>query len=135
MKKCITLGLFLFLIILISCQKYIYSDSIIGQWRWVKSTAGEHGSAVTAESYDTTHYIEFNTNGYYYLYDNSKRQINTSRYNLSSDDISSIFKLLDTSHPDYRFRYTIKEDTLSIKCKDCCPYCEIDWIPFYKRIN
>jgi len=60
----------------------ILSDSGNG----IKSTACERGGAVTAELCDTTHYIEFNNNGYYYVYDNSKRQINASRYELSKDD-------------------------------------------------
>lgn len=136
MKKCIYTGFVLFLIISMSCEKQQhFSDSIIGQWQWIKSTAGENGGAVTPELYDTTYFIEFNSNGYYYRYDNSKRQIFISRYELSEDDISNIYRLLDTEHPEYIFSYTIKRDTLSIRCKNCCPYCEIDWIPYYKRID
>jgi hypothetical protein len=82
MKKCIYIGFVLFVIISWSCEKQHFNDSIIGQWQWIKSTAGENGSAVTVELYDTTHYLEFNNDGYYYMYDNSKRQIYISRYEL-----------------------------------------------------
>jgi len=136
MKKWTNLGLFIFLAIFIGCEKENhYSDSIIGKWQWTKSTAGEFGGAITAELYDTTHFVEFNNYGDYYFYDNSNRLIRTSRFELSADNISKYFRLLDTSHPEYLYRYTIIKDTLSIRCKDCCPYCQIDWIPFYKRLK
>jgi len=134
MNKCIYIGFVLFLIIALSCEKQHFNDSIIGQWQWIKSTAGEYGAAITA---DTTFFIEFTSDGYYYFYNNSNILTITSKYELSFDTImkSEFYRLLDMDHPEYHYIYNIKEDTLSVKCKECCPYCEIDWIPYYKRIK
>ena len=133
MKKWITLGLTIFLVILFSCKKdHHFDDSIVGEWQWIKSTASEIGAALTA---DTTFFIEFTSDGYYYYYNNSKRLTMTSRYELSFDTLSKFYKLLNMDHPEYRYRYRIKEDTLSVNCIDCCQYCLINWIQHYKRKN
>ena len=122
---------FLILIIgLIGCEKKQYNDSIIGRWRWIKSTAGPNGGAVNAELYDTTYFIEFSNNGNYSMYNNSEELIFTSRYELTLNPQYKSFILLD-EQPDYIRNYRIWADTLSIACPKCPGI--IAWITFYIR--
>jgi len=128
MKNLVPLVGILLIFSLSSCKKE-NEDSIIGQWQWFKTTSGQ--IIITSESVDSTHYIEFSKAGLYYLFDNSKKLIDTHPYELGESSNPNVFKFLESDMADFTDGYMIQNDTLSIWNL----YGFITWTSYYKRIK
>jgi len=113
MKKLFVL---LFIIItLISCEKEKGNkDSIIGKWEWIMTSHGDFNYSQTPKSVDSTFYIEFRNNGYYYLYDNSNNQLKELKYELEKSEQSNKIKFDDFDLTGFIYTYSITNDTLHI---------------------
>ena len=129
MKPLIFSTLLIICLFLLSCEKnYPTYNSITGQWQWLESTAGK--SSITSESVDSTYYIEFDSNGNYYVYDNSKKVISTARYELIPPENSNILRIINhTSLEDNTFK--VSSDTLTITNLEGY----IKWTSYYLRIK
>jgi hypothetical protein len=130
MKKPASLIGILIIFSLISCKKE-NDDPIIGQWKWFKTCAGENGYYTTSESVDSTYYIEFSKTGFYYLYDNSKKLINTRKYELGQGGSSNTFKFPESDIADFTDGYRIQNDTLSIWNLNGI----LLWTSYYQRLK
>lgn len=126
MKKLIPSIVFLF--ILLSCKKESYSP-LIGRWQWFKTSSGK--ITTTSESVDSTKYIEFNEDGLYSVFDNSKKLIFTKKYELGSGSNSNFFKFPEYGLADFEYSFKIKNDTLSIHNLQGM----IIWTDYYNRIK
>jgi len=114
MGKMITLGLAFITLFLTSCEKLSKdNNSIIGQWQWIKSSFGDRSNTISSQSVDSTYFIEFDNQGSYYYYNNSKNLISSHKYELKSGNQFNTYKLID-SNPDLIYGYSIDNDTLSI---------------------
>ena len=80
----------------------------------------------SSDSVDSTYYIEFRSDGYYNLYNNSDRLVNQQKYELVNE---KIFKLDQETIGE--FGYSIKNDTLLIS--NMAGF--IIWTSYYKRLR
>jgi hypothetical protein len=128
MKKLAPLiGIFI-IFSLISCKK-VNDDPIIGEWQWFKTTSGQ--ILITSESVDSTYYIEFGKTGIYYLFDNSKKIINTHKFELGEGRNPNVLNFSESDIVDFKDGYMIQNDILSIWNL----YGFITWTSYYKRIK
>jgi len=125
MKK-ISFLLFLGLILTLACcEKHkTYETTILGKWKWARTEMLGGNFRYTSDSVDSTYFIDFNSDGYRYLYNNSYQFIDKQKYELVNE---SIFKLgTDIMN---EFRYSIEDDTLKISNTTGF----IIWYSFYAR--
>jgi hypothetical protein len=128
MKRLTLLILLVILFSFISCKKESFNP-LIGQWQWFQSSSGGR-LLTTSETVDSTYYIEFSKSGIYYRFDNSKKIIETKKYEIGSDNNSNLFKFSEYGLEGFQFEFKIKNDTLSISNLDGF----IIWTSSYKRI-
>ena len=95
-------------------------------WR---STAGK--ASITPESVDSTYYIEFDSNGSYYVYDNSKKVISTAKYELILQENSNMYRIIDHTHVGVYHAFKVSNDTLTITNLEGF----IKWTSRYLRIK
>jgi hypothetical protein len=127
MKKAfflLTIGLIL---ILSSCEKHKnYDTTLIGKWQWTMTEMLGGNARYTSESVDSTYFIEFNSDGYRYLYNNSNRLVDKQKYELVN---GQIFKF--GSETMNEFGYSIEKETLAITNKSGF----IIWTSYYTRLK
>ena len=113
MKKLFAL---LFIIItLIGCEKEKGNkDTIIGKWEWIMTSHGDFDNSQTPKSVDSTYYIEFRNNGYYYLYGNSNNQLKELKFELEKSEQSNKIKFDNFEITGFIYTYSITNDTLRI---------------------
>jgi hypothetical protein len=114
MKQMKPYSLILLILLCIGCKKdKTYDPSIIGKWQWIMTSMGDRGSLRTPETVDSTYYIEFNKEGYYFLFDNSNNLTVKLKYELGTGSLLNTFKISDTNFGTMPYGYTINHDTLS----------------------
>jgi hypothetical protein len=130
MKKSIILGFVLLGIIQLKCEKNnSYNNAIIGQWQWIRSTAGD--ISITSESVDSTYYIDFNSKGYYHVYGNSKKLLSTAKYELIIQENLSKYRIAESGSPEFYNRFNVNNDTLSVTNLEGF----ISWTSYYLRLK
>lgn len=102
------------LVALLCCKKEEVNDNIIGKWEWVMTSFGDYNFPGTPESVDSTYYIEFNTDGFYYLCDNYDQQIRKIRYFPGNKEQLTTISFENYDSSAFIYRYSILNDTLSI---------------------
>lgn len=127
MKKAFFLLSVGLILTLTSCEKHkTYDTTIIGKWKWVMTEMLGGNARYTSDSVDSTYFIEFNSYGYRYLYNNSNRLVDQQKYELEND---KIFKL--GSETTDEFGYSIEKDTLKIS--NITGF--IIWSSYYTRLK
>jgi len=130
MKPLIFSTLLIICLFLLSCEKnYPTYNSITGQWQWLESTAGK--VSITSESVDSTYYIEFDNNGGYYVYDNSKKVISTAKYELKLQENSDMYRIINDTQVGFYSVFKVSSDTLTITNLEGF----IKWTSYYLRIK
>jgi len=126
--KNIPLILSLVLILTFSnCEKQkIVNTSIIGKWKWEMTEMLGGNARYTTDSVDSTYFIEFKSDGYRYIYNNSNYLVDQQKYELVNENT---FKLITGTTLD--FGYSIKNDTLIIS--NITGF--IIWTSYYNRLK
>ena len=126
--KNIPLILSLVLILTFSnCEKQkIVNTSIIGKWKWEMTEMLGGNASYTTDSVDSTYFIEFKSDGYRYIYNNSNYLVDQQKYELVNENT---FKLITGTTLD--FGYSIKNDTLIIS--NITGF--IIWTSYYNRLK
>jgi hypothetical protein len=132
MKQMKTYSLILLILLCSSCKKdNTDNPSIIGKWQWIMTSIGDRGSLQTPETVDSTYYIEFNREEYYFQFDNSNNQTVKRKYVLGTGSLLNTFTIGDTNFDTMLYGYTINHDTLSTWMIDDF----VGWTYSYKRIK
>lgn len=128
MKKItLLLSLVLLLLSLISCEKHKVSDTpILGKWKWVMTEMIGGYARSTSDSVDSTYFIEFKSDGYRYLYNNSNRLVDLRKYELVN---KNILKLGSETFDEFQF--SLENDILAIT--NIAGY--IVWTSYYTPFN
>jgi hypothetical protein len=127
MKKSFFLFSLWLILILVSCEKHKnYETTLTGTWKWTMTEMSGGNASYTSESVDSTYFVEFNTDGYRYLYNNSNRLVDKQKYELVNDNIFNLG--LETTN---KFRYSIEKESLAISNI----YGFIIWTSYYTRLK
>lgn len=126
MKKTSFLLSLALILTLASCEKHNNPVTTInGKWKWAMTEMLGGNARYTSESVDSTYFIEFNSDGYRYLYNNSNQLVDKQKYELLN---VSTFKLGSESINE--FGYSVENDTLSIINGGY-----IVWTSYYTRVK
>jgi hypothetical protein len=127
MNKVIFLVLFGMVLWVTGCEKSKFIDnSLIGKWRWEMTKYLGGAIYSTSESVDSTFYIEFRPEGYYYLSNNSNHLISLQKFEMITENT---FRLLDGT--SFRYSYSVKNDTLIVSNIDGL----LIWINYYSKFK
>lgn len=127
MKKASFLLSLALILTLTSCEKHNNPVTTInGKWKWAMTEMLGGNARYTSDSVDSTYFIEFNSDGYRYLYNNSNHLVDQQKYVLLNE---STFKLGSESMNE--FGYSIENDTLSIS--NITGF--IVWTSYYTRVK
>lgn len=126
-KTSFLLSFGLLLVILISCEKHKVSDiPIMGKWKWVMTEMIGGYARSTSDSVDSTYFIEFKSDGYRYLYNNSNLLVDQKKFELVNENIIKLgSEIVD------EFQYSLENDTLAFT--NMAGY--IVWTNYYTRIK
>jgi hypothetical protein len=110
-----------------NCEKHKIVDTLLlGKWKWEMTEMLGGSLHYSADSVDSTYFIEFKSDGYRYFYDNSNDFVDKTKYEFENENT---FKLL--SGAAMRFNFTIENDTLSITNVDGF----IIWTSYYLKLK
>ena len=127
MKKASFLLSLALILTLTSCEKHNNPVTTInGKWKWTMTEMIGGNARYTSDSVDSTYFIEFNSDGYRYLYNNSNHLVDQQKYELLNE---STFKLGTESMNE--FGYSIENGTLSIS--NITGF--IVWTSYYTRVK
>lgn len=117
------------LLILLACKENetMRSDTLLGEWRWVKTTYDTRGVPVTSEEVDSTFFYVFAENELQIL-DGNRNFSTRHPYRLTHADESEIIYLADE---DLTWAYTIRLDTLQL----WAPYDILPETLFFRRVK